>query len=375
MSIENTSEQSNTIAELLTQAFAAYENEQYDDAKVLYENALAIDAENLDALLGLAKTFYKQKELDSSEKLIQKVLFKFPAASAFMALQAEIEIDKGKYETCIALCTKILKLDPDSFVAYSFLGMANAQLQIFTKAEKFYLKALEISPHHYIPGLNLSSLYLKKLNEPQKALDILLQLFGNVPGKETETFYTLLAHSYYRNGELLLALGYTMKLAELFPENVSYHYLAGSINSELSSPDGIPYWQKVIELTPDRVEAWTQLLSWCLADNQIDLGFPYALEAVKLFPDNAIFTSYLGRYYLEQAQYEKARECFELTLSLTQELQAYYNILLGKACDKLGDREVAKKSFSEVYRYDYGFIQRTMPELFNEFQELSRKYN
>src|SRR4051794_12235346 len=74
MSIENASEQNNKISELLAQASTAHENEQYDTAKVLYESTLKIDADNLQALLGLAKVLCHHNEFIVAKQLLDKIL-------------------------------------------------------------------------------------------------------------------------------------------------------------------------------------------------------------------------------------------------------------------------------------------------------------
>ena len=62
----------------------------------------------------------------------------------------------GKYEACVDICQRILKIDPASFVAYNNLCVAHNQMGDFLNGIKYGEMAIKINPDSKLAKNNLN---------------------------------------------------------------------------------------------------------------------------------------------------------------------------------------------------------------------------
>ncbi|MBK0383279.1 hypothetical protein I5M32_09935 [Pedobacter sp. SD-b] len=168
------------------------QNNRYEDAKEVGEKALAINPTSSDVYELLLKTYNQLQDwekLTTTAKDYLEILPNNELAKKYLAAglnktpyytEAENNDNKtkitnyinqslamynaGKYQECINLCQKVLKLDSNKIEAYINIGAANNMLKNWEEGIKYLNKALAINPNDKlaIGNLNWAKSELKK---------------------------------------------------------------------------------------------------------------------------------------------------------------------------------------------------------------------
>lgn len=149
-------------------AFNLHSQGKLDEAEKIYLEILKTEPQNAQVLnlLGLIKI--SQGKLDFAEKFILKALSIKKDAYFYENLARVYEFKKD-YKLEIETLEKACQETECGFEIYFLLALAYKNNIEFKKAEKAYLKALEINPKSEKTLFNLASLYLF-LNSPENAV-------------------------------------------------------------------------------------------------------------------------------------------------------------------------------------------------------------
>ena len=160
---------------MLNTAFKLHSQGKLDEAEKIYKEILEKEPKNAQVLnfLGLIKL--AQNKLDAAEKYITKAL-SIRKDSYFYENLARVYEYKKDYKTEIKLLERACKEVNCGFEIYFLLALAYINNIEYEKAEKAYLKALELNPKSEKACFNLASLYLF-LNNPQKAIEYFKKCF------------------------------------------------------------------------------------------------------------------------------------------------------------------------------------------------------
>jgi tetratricopeptide (TPR) repeat protein len=119
---------------------------QFGDAETLFKEALSIEEDNIQGLLGLAE-LYAQRFESRSEGILRRVLELDPALPEALVLLARLHLEVGDVEDARALLQEILEVDPPlgaKLDAYAVLAAAD---HIENKLPtQWVTRALEINP-------------------------------------------------------------------------------------------------------------------------------------------------------------------------------------------------------------------------------------
>lgn len=155
--------------EKFNKAFKLHSEGELDKAEAIYneilkENPANAEVLNLSGILKLSKN-----KLDEAEKFITKAL-SIKKDSYFYENLAKVYEAENNFTKEIDILEQACKTNNSSFEIYFLLGLAYKNNIEYEKAEKAYLKAIEINPKSEKACYNLASLYLF-LNNPQKAIE------------------------------------------------------------------------------------------------------------------------------------------------------------------------------------------------------------
>lgn len=218
----------------LAKVFIAEKN--LAEALKLYENALANDNKNFDALSGSINVLNRQKQFASAHAKIDEFLGKnadrkdFAAAlhylksdifiaeknndSAEVELKKALELDenylpaysgyaslliaKNQTDAAIEQYKKAVEKKPSATI-YTLIGMLEESRENSSEAEKHYRKALEITPETPIAANNLAWLIA---DSGQGNLDEALQLAQKTVNKNSNVagYYDTLGWVYFKKG-------------------------------------------------------------------------------------------------------------------------------------------------------------------------------
>ena len=170
---------SNRVSEkdqLLAQAYQAYEAGRLDDARRQYQQVLALEAGNRDALLGRAAIHVLDNQFDSAISLYQKLLLANPKDDlAMTSLISVANVDPQAGETEIK---KLLNDLPESPYLHFALGNMFGNQKRWAEAQGEYFKALQYRPGDPNYAYNLA-ISLEHLQKPDNAIRFYQQALDN----------------------------------------------------------------------------------------------------------------------------------------------------------------------------------------------------
>jgi adenylate cyclase len=151
-----------------------------DAAYALCEQALAIDPNNVSALMGLGQKFFRlgqtgvsgdpKGDLERADELVSKVLALDPDWSYPHELKGNILGFQARYLEAVAEHERAAALDPSNVYAASDLGWDYARFGQFEKSFDYFDKAIRASPYdpalgHWYAGKAFANFGLKRYDQ------------------------------------------------------------------------------------------------------------------------------------------------------------------------------------------------------------------
>ncbi len=161
---------------MLNEAYAAYDRGDLGQARRLYGAVLELEADNRDALLGMAAIEVQDGNYRSAIELYQKLLLLNPKDGEAMAsLLAVANIDPQRGESQIK---QMLSAEPDSPYLHFALGNMYSRQQRWAEAQSAYFRALQLNPDDPNTAYNLA-VSMEHLGKPQVAREYYLRALAN----------------------------------------------------------------------------------------------------------------------------------------------------------------------------------------------------
>ena len=140
-------------------ARAAQKNLQqgnYKAAEKQYQQILAEDANNPDALSSLGVVYVRSGNLRSAESTLKKAVAIAPDNDFLLTTLGIVEYRQSKFDEAIVELTKAIAINPKSATAHNYLGIAASQKGRQQEAEKEILQALANNPDDADAHFNLA---------------------------------------------------------------------------------------------------------------------------------------------------------------------------------------------------------------------------
>ena len=161
---------------MLNEAYAAYDRGDLGQARRLYGAVLEQEADNRDALLGMAAIEVQDGNYRRAIELYQKLLLLNPKDGEAMAsLLAVANIDPQRGESQIK---QMLSAEPDSPYLHFALGNMYSRQQRWAEAQSAYFRALQLNPDDPNTAYNLA-VSMEHLGKPQVAREYYLRALAN----------------------------------------------------------------------------------------------------------------------------------------------------------------------------------------------------
>jgi tetratricopeptide (TPR) repeat protein len=127
-----------------------YSKKEYTQAKDWLVKAIATDASNTDALLGLARVYYMQADLEKAESTLNLAIDKTPAYSVLWAERARVKSETNDLAGAIADSKKALELDPKVYGHWIDYGNYLISSGDRKEARRAFSEAIKISPDNHL---------------------------------------------------------------------------------------------------------------------------------------------------------------------------------------------------------------------------------
>jgi tetratricopeptide (TPR) repeat protein len=160
---------SDPIAEKLDDAWLAYQSGQYDESEKLYSEALRLEKNNRDALLGMGAIAIQKKDFTIARKYYLTLLKQDPRDPIATAAIASLHSDKSAISADEKYLLSMLEKNPEAAHLNFALGNVYAQKGEWKPAQEYYFSAWQQDNENadYVFNLAIS---LDQLGKRQQAL-------------------------------------------------------------------------------------------------------------------------------------------------------------------------------------------------------------
>ena len=212
---------------------------------------------DIEKRLNQAVALHQAGKLPKAEQLYQQVLADNPRNSDALHLLGVIAYQVGKHEISVNLITNAIEIDSQQVEAYNNLGIVFKEQGKLEESVQAHHKAIEIQPDHAEALYNLGDTYQKqgKLEESVQAYYKAIEIQPNY----TEA-YNNLGIALKEQGELELAIQAYHKAIEIQPNYVEvYNNLGIALKGQGELELAIQAYHKAIEIQDDFAEAHNNL--------------------------------------------------------------------------------------------------------------------
>ena len=304
----------------LAKALNLLKKNDFINAKLIYENILAVDKKNFDALFFLAAILIKSKNYKKAKNFLEQALLIKPNyAEAYnnlgICLEKLNDLDGAIKNYNFAINNK-----PNFSEAYNNLGVVYQKLKNFDQAILQYKKAIDIKNQYLDALVNLANVLKEKkqFQEAIKNYDLAINLNPN------------LAELYNNKGNAL-------KEIRKFEEAIKNYDLAINLNPNLA------------ELYNNKGNALKELRKFEEAIKNYDL-------AINLNSNFAEAYFNLATAYQDVKQFEKAVLNYEKSLILDNKIPFCKGYLLHAkmlCCDWYGLNELYEEIYEDIEKNNY----------------------
>ncbi|HLJ97826.1 MAG TPA: tetratricopeptide repeat protein [Gemmataceae bacterium] len=358
------------MTDILAQAIDMHQTGQFTSAARLYQQVLACEQENADALHLLGVLRHQQGDHEKAVELIRQAIALRPSVPAFHANLAEAFRALGQFERAAGSCRMALRLWPDYPEALGNLALALQGLGRLDEAAERFHQALRLRPNAgtFHNGLGTVLRDLKRIEEA-------LASFQRAVECEPQ-----LALAQSNLGQLLLELGraeealpHAVEAVRLQPDLAAAHNNLGNVLRTLNRfVEARAAYAEALRLDSDLAAAMANLGLTLQREGQFADALPWMQQAVELEPDNAAWWENLAELRMDREEPAEAVACYMHALSLRPERAATHNGL-GWALQEEGRLTEATQHFRTALQLDpqMGGAQLNLGGVHEELGELT----
>ena len=133
-----------------------FQQGNYKAAEKQYQQILAEDPNNLDALSNLGLVYVRSGNLRSAESTLEKAVAMAPDNDFLLTTLGVVQYRQSKFDEAIVQLTKAIAINPKSATAHNYLGIAASQKGRQQEAEQEILQALANNPDDADAHFNLA---------------------------------------------------------------------------------------------------------------------------------------------------------------------------------------------------------------------------
>jgi len=311
---------------------AAYDQlKQPKDAIAAYQRAASLEPGDLRTIDALAEALLNDNQLDEALKDYEQLVADDPENSEALIHISEIERRQGKYEDALATAQKALQISPASLEAGYNEGLLLDVLGRFDEAVKAYQSMVDLTSH-------ANGAYT---DEEKNNRSIFLERLGAV---------------YLEQNKTDLAIATYQKMIDMGGDNAQRGY-QGQVDAYTSAKE----YDKAIDISRKAVAADPKnrdlklMLAGELADHgQADEGFALAKGLLNNTPDDRAVWFAIGQMDIRLRRWKDAEDAFNTAEPLTTKKDDRINLLFlrGELADRQKHLDQAEQYFNQVLALD-----------------------
>ena len=242
---------------------------------------------------------------------------------------------KQDWNGAIDLFTSIIEVDTENAEVYNNLGLCYINIGDEDKAEKNYLKSIELNPQIPQCYINLADLYYKQ-RRLGEGINILSFAVENLP--EDILFRHYLARFYMEDAKLDLAIDELVFVLEQQPDNYDAYYDLAKVYYEFGNYDSaIENFENVLEYKQDNELIYYYLAEAYHANDEIDKAISNFLKSIATNSKFTLAYKKVAILFMARGDYADAIEYLEdyLNFDIPQEEKDGVNKLIDSIKSKV----------------------------------------
>ena len=235
---------------------------------------------------------------------------------------------KQDWNGAIDLFTSIAEVDTENAEVYNNLGLCYVNVGDEEKAEKNYLKSIELNPQIPQCYINLADLYYKQ-GRLGEGINILSFAVDNLP--DDIIFRHYLARFYMEDAKLDLAIDELIYVLEQQPDNYDAYYDLAKVYFEFGNYESaIENFENVLEYKQDNELIYYYLAEAYQANDEIDKAISNFLKSIATNDKFKLAYKKVAILFMARGDYEDAIEYLEdyLNFDIPQEEKDNVNKLV-----------------------------------------------
>jgi len=369
------------MQDILASAIALHQAGELGSAALLYQQVLAREQENADALHLIGVLRHQEGDHTRAVELISRAVALKPNVPEFHANLAEAYRALGKFDRSAGCCRAALRLWPqypealcnlglalqglgrqseaaDNFrralllrpefaIAHNNLGIALRELKQFDEALDHFRRAVELDPGSASARTNLGQMLLD-LGRSEEALPYCDEAIRLQP--DVAVLHHNRGNALRNLGRLLEARAAYLEAIRLDPSLALAHMHLGLIlQREGRFGEALPWLERAAELEPNDPTYWENLAELHGEREEPALAIPYWERVLTLAPDKAAAHVSLGWALQEEGRLAEAGEHYRIAARLQPDFAAA-RLNLGGLSEEQGALTEAEAAFREALR-------------------------
>ncbi len=341
-------------AAYMEKGHALLKAENYDKARLEFQNVLQIDPKDVPARLALAETLEKLQDWRGAAGHYLAVIEADPKNKQALSKMGQLYLVGRNVEEAKKMADRLSAIDAKDPEALTLQGSLKAVNKDFDGAMVDVQAAIAAKPGHMNASALLASLYLQK-GKPDEAIAALKAVLA-LDSKNT-TIQTILARVYVQLGKPKEAEEILVGLVKQEPQVLAHRIRLSQFYAATKAIDKAEATLKaaVAEITGESKDATTAKLGYIefLAKYvEGDKAIATLVGMVSASPENKELRSALGKVYEAANKPDKARETYQTIIDREKDpksptaLSAKTRLAIVMA--RQGDKAGAKKLVEEV---------------------------
>ena len=309
-----------------------------------------------DNLLQKALAFHQTGQLAQAQEIYEEILAIQPNNAEALHLLGIIAYQTQNHQRAVDLIYQAVTLFPDNAAYYSNRGLAQHGLNKYNAAIASYDRAISIHQDYaeawYNRGLALQE--LKQLDAATASYDRAIELKADY----AEAFFTrgLVMQDLKRHDEAVISYDRAIAIKPDYAEAWSSR---GNALIDLKQHEAaLISYEKAIEFKPDYAVAWSNRGNALLEIKQYEAAKASYEKAIELAPDYAEAWFNRGIMLSDLKELEAALLCYERALSLSPNFDflsgTYLNIKM-MICDWASFDELTNQAITRIVQYEKVF--------------------
>lgn len=315
--------------------------------------------ENDELTYALAQLYYTNKQFQKSVDTYDRLEESIGINELISVEKEKIYVEMGKQNLAYKEIEKLIQDNPFEPRYYGFLGDLYLYNEDYTKAELNYNKILAMDPGNGMGYFSIANVKLQQkdtlgfLNNTGKGLeDKNLELETKIQ----RLIPVLMGKNFTFKIDSTQIEDYFIKLTQVHENDVrSYIFYANYLKSINRNREALEQIKKGLEIDPGNPAVWQDMLFLEINLGLYDVLLVDAKEALKLFPEEPLFSLFYAMGAMQKEENEKAKDALVKGLKYVGDnitLKGQFHAYLGDVLHSLGNTEDAFDNYEKALKID-----------------------